>query len=219
MVEEYSAYPTEKEIILPTFCKFRIKNIKSTTELKWLVELECLYVDRQMYDTGQQSIIVDQNDEKSCNSELNMMMTTMVTENKITAECKTHFFSSVGSITLRELQNNPDDLVSHLITSIPNLSIIHKMRIISALKDSKSGLEQIHNGFEKIIEKIDGLEKKMDIKIDGLEKNQEKMDIKIDGLEKNQEKMDIKIDGLEIKLEKNQEKLEEKINELFKKGN
>jgi len=64
MVEEYSAYPTEKEIILPTFCKFRIKNIKSTTELKWLVELECLYVDRQMYDTGQQSIIVDQNDEK-----------------------------------------------------------------------------------------------------------------------------------------------------------
>jgi len=153
-------------------------------------------------------------------------MTTMVTENKITAECKTHFFSSVGSITLRELQNNPDDLVSHLITSIPNLSIIHKMRIISALKDSKSWLEQIHNGFEKIIEKIDGLEKnqeKIDIKIDGLEikleKNQEKMDIKIDGLEKNQEKMDIKIDGLEIKLEKNQEKLEEKINELFKKGN
>jgi len=45
----YSIYPHEKEILLPAFCEFNIMDIRSSTNLKWYIILECLYVNTQNY--------------------------------------------------------------------------------------------------------------------------------------------------------------------------
>jgi serine/threonine protein kinase len=56
-LKELSIFPTEEEILLPAFCKFKILNIENTPEIEYIITMDCLYIDQNLFKVNSTSSI------------------------------------------------------------------------------------------------------------------------------------------------------------------
>jgi len=83
--------------------------------------------------------------EPSSESALDCFFNDLVTKGKLTVEEKSALLEILGTTSLRELQNSTPELLTTLLQSIPKLTPLTQIRILSAIKDSRADSIQLQN--------------------------------------------------------------------------